>query len=80
MQRSVIIHNIKLFPRIACVFKHCCAAVLPAVLMVHLAVGQSLEMDYRSLEALYKATNGDSWTNNDNWNFTEVPGEDELGS
>ncbi len=50
------------------------------MLMAHLALGQGLEMDYRSLEALYKATNGDGWTNNDNWDFTAVPGEDELDS
>ncbi len=73
-------HNLKLFPHAVCVFKHHCVAVLPVMLMAHLALGQSLEMDYRSLEALYKATNGDSWTNNDNWDFTAVPGEDELGS
>ena len=73
-------HSLKLFPHIVCVFKHCCAAVLPVVLMAHLALGQGFEMDYRSLEALYKATNGDSWTNNDNWNFTAAPEEDKLGS
>ncbi len=73
-------HSLKLFLHAVCVFKHHCVAVLPVMLMAHLALGQSLEMDYRSLEALYKATNGDSWTNNDNWDFTAVPGEDELDS
>ena len=80
MHRSVIIHYREFPQRTVCVLKHCCAAVLLVVLMAHLALGQSLEMDYRSLEAFYKATNGDSWTNNDNWNFTVVPEEDELDS
>ena len=73
-------HNTKLSPHAVCAFKYRCVAVLPVMVMAHLALGQSIEIDYRSLEALYKATNGDSWTNNDNWNFTAVPGEDELDS
>ena len=60
--------------------RYCYMAIWPMVLVAHLAIGQSLETDYRSLEAFYTATNGDNWVNNDNWNFTAVPTENELQS
>ena len=41
-------------------------------------VNRSLESVHRNLSALYTATGGDQWTNNDNWDVTRVPSEEEL--
>ena len=43
-------------------------------------VNLSLEAVHRSLSAFYTATGGDNWTNNDNWNITRVPTEEELAT
>ena len=41
-------------------------------------VNLSLDVIHRSLSALYTATGGDNWTQNDNWDITRVPTEEEL--
>ena len=43
-------------------------------------VNPSLEGVHRSLSALYTATDGDNWTNNDNWDITREPSEEELAT
>ena len=41
-------------------------------------VNRSLEAVHRSLSAFYRATDGDNWIRNDNWDITRVPSEEEL--
>ena len=41
-------------------------------------VNLSLEAVHRSLSAFYRATNGDNWIRNDNWDISRVPSEEEL--
>ena len=41
-------------------------------------VNQSLEAVHRSLSTFYRATDGDNWKRNDNWDITRVPTEEEL--
>ena len=48
--------------------------------MLSFRVNRSLEGLHRSLSALYTATDGDSWTHNDNWDVTRVPTEEELAT
>jgi len=48
--------------------------------MLSFRVNRSLEVVHRSLSALYTATGGDNWTDNDNWDITRVPTEEELGT
>ena len=43
-------------------------------------VNWSLDVLHRSLSALYKATDGNNWINNDNWNIVRVPSEEELAT
>ena len=43
-------------------------------------VNHSLEAVHRSLSAFYTATDGDNWVDNDNWDITRVPSEEELGT
>ena len=43
-------------------------------------VNRSLEAVHRSLSAFYRATDGDNWIQNDNWDITKVPSEEELGT
>ncbi len=48
--------------------------------MLSFQVNRSLEVVHRSLSAFYTATGGDNWTDNDNWDITRVPTEEELGT
>ena len=41
-------------------------------------VNLSLAAVHRSLIAFYRATDGDNWIRNDNWDITRVPSEEEL--
>ena len=41
-------------------------------------VNRSLEVLHRNLSAFYTATDGDNWTQNDNWDITRVPSQEEL--
>ncbi|MDE2826623.1 MAG: S8 family serine peptidase [Bacteroidota bacterium] len=41
-------------------------------------VNLSLEAVHRDLSAFYRATDGDNWIRNDNWDITRVPSEEEL--
>ena len=43
-------------------------------------INYSLESVHRSLSALYTATDGNNWTDNDNWDITRVPSEEELAT
>ena len=43
-------------------------------------VNHSLEAAHRSLSAFYRATDGDNWIHNDNWDITRVPSEEELAT
>ena len=43
-------------------------------------VNLSFEAVHQSLSAFYTATNGDDWINNDNWDITRVPSEEELAT
>ena len=43
-------------------------------------VNYSLESVHRSLSAFYRATDGNNWIRNDNWDVTRVPNEEELGT
>ncbi len=44
------------------------------------ARAQSIETVHQILSAFYTATDGDNWTNNDNWDITQIPTEQELNS
>ncbi len=46
--------------------------------MLTFAVNRSFEVVYQGLNALYTSTNGDHWNDNSNWDFTSVPGIEEL--
>ena len=48
--------------------------------MISLRVNRQLERVHQGLSALYAATDGDSWTKNDNWDTTTVPTEEELAN
>ena len=43
-------------------------------------VNLSLEAVHRSLSAFYTATDGDNWIQNNNWDITRVPSEEELAT
>ena len=43
-------------------------------------VNRSLEAVHRGLSAFYRATGGDNWIHNDNWDITRVPTEEELST
>ena len=43
-------------------------------------VNHSLEAVHRGLSAFYTATDGDNWIDNDNWDITRVPSEEELAT
>ena len=45
-----------------------------------LRVNHSLEAVHRSLSAFYTATDGDNWIDNDNWDISRVPSEQELAT
>ncbi|MXX96132.1 MAG: S8 family serine peptidase [Rhodothermaceae bacterium] len=46
--------------------------------MISLRINYELDSVYESLSALYRATGGDNWNDNDKWDFTIMPTEDEL--
>ena len=46
--------------------------------LISFRVNRQLERVHQGLSALYAATDGDNWTNNDNWDVTAVPTEEEL--
>lgn len=46
--------------------------------MLSFRVNRSLDVIHQSLSALYTATGGDQWHNNENWDLTKTPNEQEL--
>ena len=46
--------------------------------LISLRVNRQLQPVHRGLSALYTATDGDNWTQNDNWDITTIPTEEEL--
>ena len=46
--------------------------------LISLRTNRQLEPVHQGLSALYTATDGDNWTQNDNWDITTIPTEEEL--
>ena len=46
--------------------------------LISLRINRQLEQVHQGLSALYTATDGDNWTQNDNWDIATIPTEEEL--